>query len=232
MSRAGRPAPPRRAGLARALVAVLSAGSAAVRGLRALRRSRRWNWLRGALLAVAVPLAAMTDGWQRAAALAAALVLACLRRTADPDRERRLQRAHGAEYLLNGGEWAGSPLGEGADRLRPGARLYLLLRGPHLLLLPRVRHPRVHSAIRVAEIERILVDGREYVPVYVSQAKQPPVRVRDFDRHEVSVLLLEARQGEPLRFRYRGPFASHLAETAAHAVYSVRRGVLPAVGGG
>ena len=145
-----------------------------------------------------------------------------LRGTADPDRERRLQRVLGAEYLLNGGEWAGGKRDRGRHQLETGTPLYLLLRGPHLLLVPREGGGEVHSAIRVDGIERIQVNGREYVPVFVSEAKQPPVREREVDRHAVADLVLERRSGEPMRFRYRGSFARHLAETAAHAVFSVR----------
>ncbi len=215
------------AGPLRWTVAVLLAALAALRRLRTLRRWRGWNWIRVAAIAVAVPVAVLEPGLPRAAAIAAAAIAAVLRRTPDPDLERRIQRIHRADYLLNGGEWAGAPRGEGADRLRTGAELYILLRGAHLLIVPKAAGGQVHAAIRVDEISRIRVDGVPYVPVYVSMAKQPPSRERDFDRHAVSELLLDVRQGEGLRLRYRGPFAAHLAETAAHAVHSVRFGPTP-----
>ena len=106
--------------------------------------------------------------------------------------------------------------------LPAGTRLHLLLRGPHLLLVPSERGGEIHSVVRIDAIERILVDGRDYLPVYVSEAKQPPVREREVNRHAISDLVLEMRETLPLRFLYRGAFAGHLAETAAHAIYSVR----------
>lgn len=190
--------------------------------LRAVRRTRHWVWVRAALLLVAAALALLSSGWWRCLALAPALLAIVLRGTVDPDRERRIQRVHGADYLLNGGEWAGSSPGGGSHHLAPGTPLYLLVRGPDLLLVPREGKGEVHSAVRIDRIERILVDGRAYVPVFVSEAKQPPAREREADRHAVADLVLDGRSGEPMRFRYRGSFARHLAETAAHAVFSVR----------
>ena len=201
--------------------------------LRALRRTRAWTGVRTALLLAAAAIAILSTGWWRAAALAPALLAILLRRTVDPDRERRMQRTLGAEYLLNGGEWAGAIRDGGQDSLERGTPLYLLLRGPHLLLVPRERDGEIHVALRIDAIERILVDGTEYVPIYVSEAKQPPVRESDVDRHLVSELVLKQRSGESLKFRYRGSFAKHLAETAAHAVFSSRpqqTSTLPIIG--
>ena len=196
--------------------------------LRVLRRTRQWIWVRAALLLVAAALALLSSGWWRCLALAPALLAIVLRGTVDPDRERRIQRVLGADYLLNGGEWAGSNRAGGSHHLAAGTPLYLLLRGPHLLVVPREGQGEVHSAVRIDGIERILVDGREYVPVFVSEAKQPPAREREVDRHAVADLVMERRSGEPMRFRYKGSFARHLAETAAHAVHSVRLHAAPA----
>ena len=181
-----------------------------------------------ALLLVAAGMVLVSNGWWRGLALAPGLLALFLRRTVDPDRERRIQRVLGAEYLLNGGKWAGSNRLGGPLGLELGTPLYLLLRGPHLLLVPREGDGEIHSAVRIDAIERILVDGMDYVPVYVSEAKQPPVRERAVDRHAVAELVLERRSGEPMRFRYSGAFARHLAQTAAHAVFSVRLHVAPA----
>lgn len=188
--------------------------------LRSLRRTRNWNWIRVALFLAATAIAMLVGGWWRAIALVPAIPAIVLRRTTDPDRERRMQRALGAEYLLNGGEWGG---GTGVDDgLALGTPLYLMLRGPHLLLVPRDGNGEVHSAARIEGIRRILVEGEEYVPVYVSEAKQPPVRESRVDRLAVVELILEPGPGRLFRFRYRGPFARHLAETAAHAIFSER----------
>ena len=191
--------------------------------LRLLRRRTAWNWIRLAVLVAGAGTALLADSvWLRGGALALAVAAIALRRTPDPDGDRRLQRSLGAEYILNGGEWA-SPGGSSVPRgLVRGSPLHLLLRGSHLLIVPRNAGACVEAAVRLAAIRRILVDGRDYVPVYVSEAKQPPVRERDVDRHAVSELVLEREGGAPLRFLYRGAFAVHLAETAAHAILSVR----------
>ncbi len=204
------------AGILRVSLTALFSAILVLPRLRALRRTRAWNWSRLGSLVIAAGIAAFSEGWWRAVALVFALLVLVVRRTADPSLERRLQRMHRAEYFLNGGEWGGS------HGLAAGTPLYLLLRGAHLLLVPRDRDGDVHAAVRVDAIERILVDGRDYLPVYVSEAKQPPVRERDVDRHAVSDLKLKMRESEPLRFLYRGAFAGHLAETAAHAIFSVR----------
>ena len=204
-----------------ALTALFSAILALPR-LRALRRTRAWTWLRLGLLLLSAAFAAFSSGWWKAGAVAFGLVVLVLRRSVDPDRERRLQREHGADYFLNGGEWGGvDPTAESVN-LDAGTHLYLLLRGGDLLVVPRDRDKAVHVAVPVDAVERILVNGRDYLPVYVSEAKQPPVRERDVDRHAVSILLLEMRGGQPMCFLYRGAFSEHLAETAAHAIFSVR----------
>ena len=208
--------------LLRASLAALFSAILVLPRLRALRRKRAWNVLRAVALASAAFLAVFSAGWWRAVALVLALLALALRRTADPDRERRVQRMHGADYFLNGGEWGGSGRVGGPHGLPTGTRLHLLLRGPHLLLVPSSRSGEIHAAVRVDAIERILVNGRDYLPVYVSEAKQPPVREREVNRHALSDLVLEMRETVPFRFLYRGAFAGHLAETAAHAIYSVR----------
>lgn len=209
-------------GALRGALAILFSAVLVLPRLRLARRKRSWNWLRAVLLLVAVAAAYGGAGWGWLIGGCLALLAIAFPRTRDPDSERRLQRMHGAEYLLNGGAWAGDRLGEGRDALGKGERLYLLLRGEHLLLVPRKGTGEVQTAVRVPAIARILVDGREYAPVYVSEAKEPPVREQEVDRHAVSELTLELDSGKALRFAYRGAFCRHLAETAAHAIYSVR----------
>ena len=184
--------------------------------LRLLRRRRGWQIVRLALLAGAVLTALAAPGWWKALAAVPAALGALLRRARDPDRERRIQRIHRAEYLLNGGEW------RKAEKTGPPAAAYLLLRNVHLMVVPRASGSDVDAVVRVDAIAAILVDGVPYRPVYVSEAKQPPVREKQVDRHAVSELVLELSAGDSWRFRYRGPFAKHMAETAAHAIYSVR----------
>ena len=144
---------------------------------------------------------------------------------ADPDRERKLQRRHRAQYLLNGGALAGGRL-PSSEPLAEGAPLYLLLRGEHLLLVPRRGSGEVHSAFDMRRLRDIRVAGERYVPIYVSEAKDPPVKETSVDRNAAMDLELTLEDGNVLCFRYRGPFRKHLAQTAAHAIYSVREQLL------
>ncbi len=187
--------------------------------VRRLRRRAWWNVVRALL--VAGGLALILKGWWAGALLIAAG--AFLKRAADPDVERKLQRKHRAEYLLNGGAWAGGELPH-TEPLDPRSTLYLLLRERHLLIVP-ARAGEVHSAADVGAISEVLVDGAIYRPIYVSEAKDPPVREASVDRSASSVLELRFADGKHWRFRYQGPFHKHLAETAAHAIHSVRETV-------
>jgi hypothetical protein len=140
---------------------------------------------------------------------------------ADPDRERKLQRRHGADYLLNGGRWEAENLG-GSPPLSPGTPVYLLLRGPQILVVPVQGAGEVHTTIETRHIGEILVGGQPYLPVYVSEAKDPPVKEERVDRSATTLLEL-VTGAQTVRFRYAGPFRKHLADTAAHAIYSARK---------
>jgi hypothetical protein len=152
--------------------------------------------------------------------LAAALLL---RPSPDPDRERDLQRRHRADYLLNGGRlaspWPAAPGGE----LDPGTALYLLLRGREILAVPVDGGGEVSATIDFARIQEILVSGKSYRPVYISEAKDPPVREQAVDKKATAVMTLVMAGCETVSFEYRGAFSTHLAESAAHAIYSVRK---------
>lgn len=194
----------------------------ALRKLRILRRRPVWNWLRAGAFVAAGLATIATSGWWRLAGPGLALLALLLAKTKDPDAERRIQRMHRAEYMLNGGEWAGSSNAAMSAALAPRTELYLLIRDRHLLLVPRNRNGELHRAVALAEVERVLVDGGAYLPTYVSEAKQPPVREREVDRHAESELELTLRSGESLLFVYRGAFRQHLAASAAHAIFSAR----------
>ena len=190
--------------------------------LRVLRRRPAWNWLRAAAFLAAGLVTIATTGWWRLVGAGLALLGVALAKTKDPDAERRVQRMHRAEYLLNGGEWVGSSNKPAAAVLAARTRLFLLIRDRHLLLVPRDQNGAVHRAVALADVERVLVDGGAYVPVYVSEAKQPPVQEIEVDRYTESELELVMCSGERLHFVYRGAFCRHLAETAAHAIFSAR----------
>jgi|GEM_PF-1898081 len=194
--------------------------------VRRWRRHPRWSAVRLALgaLGAAGGAAAYSQAWPWwawAAPVFVMLLAAWLGPTQDPDRERKIQRRHQAEYLLNGGGFAGGRL-PSSEPLPEKQPLYLLIRGEHLLVVPRTADADVHSALSIRRIERIEVDGETYLPIYVSEAKDPPVKETTVDQRATSELALKFNDGGAVRFRYVGAFHKHLAETAAHAVYSVR----------
>ena len=143
-----------------------------------------------------------------------ALVVRGLR---DPEHERKLQARYQSDYFLNGGKLAGDGL-PGVPTDKP---LYLLLKGERLLFVP-ADGVEVAATLPVSDVEDIRVGGEHYVPVYVSEAKDPPVRETYVDQAAVTPTELFLKDGRVLRFEYRGTFHKHLAETAAHAVYSVK----------
>jgi hypothetical protein len=203
--------------------------------LRRLRRSPGWNRIRAALALVA--LAAQAGVWTLGAAApgapfwfagAAALFLFAVLCGPgdDPDRARRRQRELGAEYSLNGGRFDGGDL-----EFRPGQPLDLFLRGGELLFTPSGEALQRVEAVEIEHIQEILVEGEPYRPVYVSEAKDPPVRAGSpLDPQGAVRLELVVEGRERLRLIYRGAFARHLAETAAHSIHSAQAagvGALP-----
>ncbi len=203
--------------------------------IRRLRRRPSWSKIRW--IALGAGLLLFAAGWalpQTALAFCGgvlALTALLLPPATDPDRERKLQARHGADYFLNGGEfiWGCWP---GGATVVAGTRLYLLLRGQELLAVPIKGEGDVQASLAVDGVQRILVAGQSYVPVYVSEAKDPPRREKQVDRAAKTTMELVLENGETLRFEYTGAFSKHLAETAAHAIYSVRRlGGADSVGG-
>ena len=193
--------------------------------VRRWRRREDWNRVRftiglGALGLLAWGVSA-SHWWVAGVAAAALLSAAALGPAYDPERERKLQRLHQADYLLNGGALVAANLP--GDPLPRGIPLYLMLRREELLVVPRDRAEHVQWVIAIRQIERILVNGETYRPVYVSEAKDPPVREDSVDQAAISTLELGLEGGNRLRVEYVGAFGKHLAETAAHAVHSVRR---------
>jgi len=191
--------------------------------VRRWRRRSWWNSFRWAVVAAMIGVCVLVEaslGWLvvGGVVVVGALLLGPAK---DPDYERKIQRLHGAEYFLNGGEFAGGRL-PNSEPLPEGTPVYLLIRGEHLLIVRRDKPDEVHSGIAIDSLERILVDGETYVSIYVSEAKDPPVRESAVDQNTVSELKLLRVDGDALGFRYGGAFAAHLAGTTAHAVHSVR----------
>ncbi len=187
--------------------------------VRRWRRRPWWNGVRWTVVAgiVAACVLAQASLWW-GVIVAGALLLGPAK---DPDHERKIQRLHGAEYFLNGGEFAGGRL-PNSEPLPEGSPVHLLIRGKHLLIVRQDKPDEVHSGIAIDSFERILVDGETYAPVYVSEAKDPPVRESSVNRNARAELRLLRADGDAVGFSYKGSFAGHLAGTAAHAIHSVR----------
>jgi hypothetical protein len=197
--------------------------------VRRWRRERWWLFVRGALAAAGIALiACWFAGWLGAVAGGLGVIsLLCgvwLGPLTDPDLERKLQRKHRAEYLLNGGVLAEGSF-PGSEPLRADQTLYLLIRSPHVMVVPQQSDGDVHAALDIRRIDRIEVGGELYVPTYVSEAKDPPVREKTVDQTAATQMTLTLDDGSRIGFHYRGAFHKHLAETAAHGIYSVRAGL-------
>ena len=201
--------------------------------VRRWRRGPEWNRVRAGLALLGLLAAAggfilralewpVLSWWLLAGGAVLAIAAVALTSTDDPEKERKLQLQHSADYFLNGGRLAtgGSP---GSPPLKPGTPLYLLIKGPQLLVVPAEGVGDVHSIVELSEVAEIRVDGDAYLPIYLSEAKDPPVREARVDQGKTSVLELVTAAGGSMQFQYTGAFCKHLAETAAHAIYSVRQ---------
>ncbi len=120
-------------------------------------------------------------------------------------------------HTVNGGFFAG-----GTVKLAFGTGLELIFSVPEVLLTVFERPEQVLARFGIAALDEILVDGEIYKPQYVSFAKAPPQRDQTVDRNATSRLRLRFG-GEILELEYRGAFARHLAEVAAHTLYDLRR---------
>ncbi len=197
--------------------------------MQRLRRGPHWNRIRvvAGLTGVALIAGAWfsSELWLGVAGGLVVLTALAVTRAPDPDHERKLQARHGADYLLNGGVLASGSLPgslSGSRPLGPRQRLYFLIRGAELLVVPAEGPGDVVSTIDIRQVAEILVAGEPYLPIYVSEAKDPPVRETSVRTGNKAELQLTLERGRTLRFQYHGAFSKHLAETAAHAIYSVR----------
>ncbi|HUG81128.1 MAG TPA: hypothetical protein VML01_05665, partial [Bryobacterales bacterium] len=91
-----------------------------------------------------------------------------------------------------------------------------------LLFVP-VETGELAGTLPISRIGDIRVGGEHYVPVYVSEAKDPPVREERVNQNQTTLTELVLDNGEVVKLAYTGAFHKHLAETAAHAIYSVRK---------
>ncbi len=197
--------------------------------MRRLRRGPHWNRIRvvaglagGALIAGAWFVAEL---WLGVVGGLVVLTSLAVTRARGPGHERKLQARHGADYLLNGGVLASGSLPGSSLNLKPlgpKQRLYFLIRGAELLVVPAEGPGDVVSTIDIRQVAEILVAGEAYLPIYVSEAKDPPVRETSVMTGNKTELQLTLERGQTMCFQYQGAFSKHLAETAAHAIYSVR----------
>ena len=226
---AGARAGPRRGRVAGILLSPLFGALLLVPILRRERRKPRWRWVRLAgWLAGAVSFAAgwgRGNPWAQGAGVALLLGATILRRIEDPERVRKAAEALGARHVVNGGFFvAGGP--EPKDRLKQGAPLLFFVSPAELLAASSNAPEKAIWRCPLAGIEAIQVAAEDYQPHYVSFAKAPPVRDDNADRDARCCLTLQVneagRPGRKLDFEYRGVFARHLAEIAAHTIYSCR----------
>lgn len=194
---------------------------------RLQRRRRRPEWRRiqfaaaGVALAVIAVGAALSKLWLIIPGCVLLLLSVAIRRLRDPERERNIQARYGARYFLNGGKLIQGRLPDGQE-VPAGEPLYLLLTDQELLFVP-VKTGELAATISVCRIDDVRVNGEHYVPVYVSEAKDPPVRDEHVDQSATTTTELLFDNGKMIKLAYSGAFHKHLAETAAHAIYSVKK---------
>jgi hypothetical protein len=192
--------------------------------LRRQRRRPEWRRVQFAAAGVALIVIACGAGfskpWLMVPGCLLLLFSIAVRRLRDPDHERKLQARYGASYLLNGGKLIAGRLPRD-QALAVSEPLYLLLRDEELLFVP-VGTEELAATLPISRIGDIRVGGEHYVPVYVSEAKDPPVREERVNQNQTTVTELVLDDGEVVKLAYTGAFHKHLAETAAHAIYSVR----------
>ena len=106
--------------------------------VRRWRRGPEWNRVRAAIASLGLLVAIagfllkammwpLLSWWLMAAGAILALGAVAIGPAADPDKERKLQARHSADYFLNGGHFSRGDLPNGSS-VEPRTRLYLLLR--------------------------------------------------------------------------------------------------------
>lgn len=187
---------------------------------RRWRRGPRWGaarwtgWIAGgAMLAAGLSTGLAPLSAAGVLLLALATLLAPL---ADPEAGRILAQRLGAQHALPAGFYVDGGLG-----FPPGEPVQMFLSAREVVLVPQGPAPVV-VRFPLAELAAVRIDGKIYRPRYVSFAKEPPRREQTVDRDAACRLGLDfgARR---LELEYRGTFARHVAEAAAHALDELRR---------
>ena len=195
--------------------------------IRRHRRHPRWWVVRLALAVVGAAVLFGVPALSLRLAGGALLVLAAwLPPVPDPDRLRQIAEAFGAPHILNGGWYR-----QGSLPAPPGTPLLLLLSADHLLVVPEDRPEVVLLRHSLDSLAGVRLDGCDYQPRYVSFAKEPPRREPQPVQSSVVHLRIDLGSNS-LETEYRGVFARHLAEVAAHTLRDLarRRPALPVIG--
>lgn len=190
--------------------------------LRRLRRGPAWNWVRAGGVAAGLALMLLSGGrptmtWAGVVVVALAAMWGPAE---DPDAMQKLAARLGARHVVNGGT-----LAAGDVDLPPGTAVLLFVT-PEEALVAAAKAEDTKLRFALAGIDEIAVEGEEYQPHYVSFAKAPPQRERNPDRHakrrlSIGFTLKDGAKGR-LDLDYRGAFAQHLAEIAAHTLSECR----------
>jgi len=181
--------------------------------VRRWRRQPSWGRIRalgGAAAACLVAAGALSSHHWLAGVGAGLLALAVwLGPLASPYRLQEAAARLGADYVLNGGTLKGE-------------RVHLFLTAEEILVTAAEADGATLERIPLSDVREVQIEGEPYRPSYAPPAKQPPAREKTADREALVELALVRESEEPLRLAYRGAFARHLAEVAAHTVLSVR----------
>lgn len=194
--------------------------------IRQLRRGANWNRIRLGIglftilsVIAGVALNSIILFWGGLALNLFALVAKPL---PDPERERNIARDHQADYYLNGGTLL-ADLESLDGGIKHGTDVNLLVRGQELLFVPATAGSAIKHRLDIQTIGDIKVAGESYRPVFVSEAKDPPVREDVVDKAAATSMELLVGGGLTIRFLYTGAFSKHLAGTAAHTIFGVRQ---------
>ncbi|HYM10229.1 MAG TPA: hypothetical protein VEU62_05840 [Bryobacterales bacterium] len=190
---------------------------------RRLRRRPAWKWVRAGGWAAGLALMLLSGGrpaltWTGVVVLALATMWGPAE---DPDSTQKLADQLGARHVINGGA-----LAAGDVDLPPGTSVLLFLTPEEALLAAAAKLDDVKLRFALAGVDEIAVEGQEYRPQYVSFAKAPPQREQNPDRRAkrrltIRFSLPDGAAGR-LDLDYRGAFAQHLAEIAAHTLLECR----------
>jgi hypothetical protein len=215
--------------------------------IRRQRRKPQWVWWRlgGCLAAAALLAAGWGHAWAESLAAVLMITAAILPKIEDPQRVQKAAERLGSQHVVNGGFLACCDLlaahrtetqesvttfpgrGAGSAEWRKGGTpLWLFLSRDELIVSACAAPEQVVWKCLLINIDSIHIDSEIYRPQYVSFAKAPPVRDEKPSRGVRCLLTIRVAGTNAvpaqLQLEYRGAFARHLAEVAAHAIHSCR----------